>query len=764
MTSRIIFLWALLCFTVLLLVFALPVSGTPFGGGNAAWINPGDIALHNIGPVSSPEATRAYDCSPLTYRQRYDRRKVMQSGCFIPTAFGLVDPAKSAVIFNGSDEADEIRYGGQQIGFSVIPFSGEIARFGGFPGIGSYLYFYSALPNNLEDGGDMFGPAYKEVSSVPNTVLRDGQGQPLAVNPGAFAYSARGQWLVTESPAHSLVRINLASMSILPFAQSFFNPDTPLVIHGASLAITEDGRFAAVASKERSTFKIYDLTTCKAVPTNDQLGLGPQECGAYDYWPFLSQNITGSLDRISRMRFIRNDLLSLNITSGSTTETYLMSSNGPITSLIPYLGLGDSYASGQGAWNYLIGTDTAVNHCHLSVHSYPLRLSGDLFGGSGHSVACSGARMQDIVNESPQYTGQGEDQRPAAARQADGSETHIIHDYTPGYLAQESFVTSYQPGVVTVQIGGNDVGFKDMILRCIGPGDCYKTYEDRLEVERAINRQYQHWVNLYRQLQRSSPTSKIFAIGYPQIVATFGQCGLNTPLSAGDINFARNITAYLNDVVQKAARAAGVFYIDISDSLSGFELCSNNLGQSAMNGITLGDDTLGVLGQESFHPTAFGHDLIEQTILRQTHNFAAARPPAAPDEPVPSADINDPFLQAAPKSGRPIRTVLPAAGFSVHSNSLQVSLNGVEIGLQPNSRYTVRVDGAVAGTVTTDGHSTINGNLPLPIGPPDTRVIELEGSGPNGAPVTVTGTIPGVVQIAHVTLHVGLFTKAHFSP
>lgn len=740
-----------------LLLIVLVIVATHSAGGlsvsgstNVPWANPGSLAMHNIGPVTAAEATRGYDCTPLTYRQRHDRSKTMQSGCFIPAAFGLADPDKSTVIFNGSDEADEIRYGGQQIGLSVIPFSGSFARFGGFPGLGSYMYLYSALPNNLDDGGDMFGPAYKEMSSLPSMVVEDGSGQPLAVNPNAFAYSARGQWFVTETPAHSLIRVNLATFDILPFAPSFFIPDNPYASHGGAMAISEDGRYAAVITREFAMFTVYDLNTCKPVPGGGPLS--PQNCQSYNYLSYVKDQVAGSLDRIFRVKFVRDDLLGFNVTSGGVTESYLLSPNGPITSLIPYLGLGDSYTSGQGAWNYLSGTDTATNHCHLSVYSYPLRLNGDLFSSSGHSVACSGARMHDIVNRSPRYTGQSEDQRSVAERQADGSETHILHDFTPGYLAQQDFVTAYQPGVITVQIGGNDVGFKDILMRCmsplasiippvLNPNDCYASYEDRLEVEQTINRHYQRWVNLYRQLQQTAPSSKIFAIGYPQIV-TNGSCGLNTPLSAGDIDFARGATQYLNSVIQKAARAAGAYYVDIADSLAGHELCSGNRGQPAMNGLTAGNDTLGIVGQETLHPTAFGHDLMAQFILRQTDNFAAARPMANPSEPPPAASSDDPLLKTADKTGRPVKTVIPVTSVSGRvygGGTMGLTINGAETGLQPDAHYTVQVGGVPTGSLLSNSQGDLNGSVLVPpAASSGLQTVEVSGPGPNGTPITTT--------------------------
>lgn len=741
---------------VLLITATRPAGSLPANGSaNVPWVNPSlnNLAMHNIGPVPAAEASRGYDCTPLTYRERFDRSKTMQSGCFVQAAFGLADPDKSTVIFNGSDEADKIRYGGQTIGFTVVPSSGSIARFGGFPGLGSYLYLYSTLPNNLDNGGDIFGPAYKEMSSLPSTVVEDESGQPLAINPNAFAYSARGQWLVTETPAHSLVRINLATFDILPFAPSFYVPGNPYASHGAAMAITEDGHYAAVITREFSMFTVYDLSTCEQVPGGDSLS--PQNCQSHNFMPYVKNQIAGSLDRISRVKFVRDDLLGFNVTSGGIMESYLLSPNGPISSLIPYLGLGDSYTSGQGAWNYLSGTDTSTNHCHLSVHSYPLRLNSDLFSSSGHSVACSGARMHDIANRSPRYTGQSEDQRSVAERQANGSETHILHDFTPGYLAQQDFVTAYQPGIITVQIGGNDVGFKDILMRCmsplasiippvLNPNDCYASYEDRLEVEQTINRYYKQWVNLYRQLQQASPNSKIFAIGYPQIV-TNGRCGLNTPLSAGDIDFARHTTQYLNGVIQKAARAAGVYYVDISDSLAGHELCSGNQGHPAMNGLTAGNDTLGIVGQETLHPTAFGHDLMAQSILRQTNNFTAARPIVNPSEPPPAASSDDPLLKTAAKSGRPIKTVIPVSGISgrvYNGSAMSLTINGAETGLQPNTRYNVLLNGVLIGSLLSNARSDLSGSVPIPSSTPSgLQTVEVSGPGPNGAPITTTEVV-----------------------
>ncbi|MDB5169968.1 MAG: hypothetical protein JWN82_364 [Candidatus Saccharibacteria bacterium] len=721
-------LWIVLAVFLLSLTRSLSASGTSLANApDIPWAQPRAMALNNTGPVAVAETEHSYACTAMAFRLIDDLSKRLRQGCFVQSAIGLIDPDQSVAIFTGTDEGELIKFGGQSAALSILPYSASVGRFGGFPGMGTYMYLYTYFPGALQSEGIPQYGRYKSVVSQPNFVVTDEAGQPLPVNSQALGYAPRGQWMVTESPGNALVRINLADFSILPFGKSFDTPGMPFAGHTASLAVTGDGRYAAVASTEFSSFKVYDLAACTT----------PKACPAHDYWQYVKTQIGSNLSRISQVSFVRDDLISFNATNGSQTNSYLLAPSGQITSLLPYLGLGDSYASGQGAWNYLAGTDTAVNHCHQSAHSYPLRLDG-------RSVACSGARSRDIINQSANYSGQVSDHRSAKSREADGSETSILHDFTPGYLAQQAFVTAYQPGVITIQIGGNDVGFKDMLLRCVSPGDCYQTYEDRLEAEQTIAHNYSKWVDLFRQLQKTAPAARLYALGYPQIVTTGGKCGLNVHLTPGDIDFARQVTAYINGVIQKAAAAAGVQYVDVSSALAGYELCSSAAGNVAVNGVTAGNDTLGVLGQESFHPTAFGHELIEQAIRRATHNFANTPKLASnPGQAVPAPSGSDPLLQA-PRSGRPVKTISPASGMTssgVKGGSVTIDLVGADYGLRPNTTYTVQIGQTTTSPAQTDSQGDIQTTVPIPPAVnPGIQPVVVSGLSQGEDPVTITDT------------------------
>lgn len=735
---------------------AKPVKSDSFASApDVAWTKPGAIAMNNVGPVAANDDIRRYDCTPLTYRMLDDLTKKMRNGCFVTMAFGLLDPNQSIVIFNGTDEAEPIRFSGQPAALSALPYSGSVARFGGFPGLGSYMYLYTSFLDSLEANGTILNGRYKNISSNGNFTVSDSAGQPLAVNPLALGYAARGQWMVTESPSHSLIRVNLATFSVLPFAVSFDVAGKPYATHEASMAITESGRYTAVASNEFETFKLYDLKTCSV--TSDDDSLSPQNCQSHDYWSYIRSQVSGTLKTVSHVRFVDDDLISFDAFNGHTTETYLLSPDGQITSLIPYLGMGDSYASGQGAFNYLPGTDTTVNRCHLSARSYPLRLSGDIFSNRGHSVACSGARINDVGAISDKYTGQTSDQRSAKSRENDGSETTILHDFVPGYLAQQQFVANYRPGVITVQAGGNDIGFGDILLRCVSPlaslknlatnpNSCYESYEDRLEISQTINQTYGKWVQLYNELKRTSPASRIYVIGYPQIISGAGECGANVHLTTIEQNFTRDLINYINGVIQKSARAAGVQYIDVSNAFHGYELCSGTATNVAVNGVTAGTDAVGVFGQESFHPTAFGHELLEQAILKATRNFAVVQKPVAiPTEPLPVTKDDEPLLQA-PRSGRTVRSIIPAittaTASSVRGGIITLKIDVDNSGFRPNTNYSIKISDAVIGTARSDEQGTIHSTVTVPATiDPGIQPISVDGPGQSGNPVTVIEVI-----------------------
>ncbi len=114
--------------------------------------------------------------------------------------------------------------------------------------------------------------------------------------------------------------------------------------------------------------------------------------------------------------------------------------------------MGDSFSAGEGADDYLDGTDTTDNRCHRSLDTYAvsvLEIPGDAI------LACSGAVAADITVANEQN----------------------------GVLAQKEQLRNYQRSnepvdTVLLTLGGNDVGFEKLAYGCI-LGDCSSEIDGR---------------------------------------------------------------------------------------------------------------------------------------------------------------------------------------------------------------------------------------------------------------------------------------------
>lgn len=689
--------------------------------GSPAWSNPRVMAIKHIGLApevpDQPNFQSNLDCVQITYRRvNYD---AMESGCFVRTAYGLVNPDNELVIFNGADEAlPIIPYLPHQV-LTPSPNSTDTLTLNPALTDGSYLGIYRNIIGTIADQRNYQGELVaKNVTSAQELNLNNTDGSRLVINPQAMAFSSDGSWLVVETLSGSFVRINLTTLETIAFTQSFGMQGSPALLK-SQVAVSSDGRYVAIENSYASSLVVYDLSTC----FGDRTSIKPLNCKNYDFWTYVNAEFAG-LDRIGHLRFINDRLLGFRASYLGNYDSFELAPTLEIKSLIDYLALGDSYTSGEGAFDYFAGTDTVSNSCHLSLHSYPLLLAQQFYGGSGgHSVACSGAKIGDILPLYPsKYKGQARDalvmsQLPTSVK------SQIMASFMPGYLPQIEFVNQYQPRVVTVSVGGNDIGFADILQNCVMPHvspsiwsqDCYNTYEDRVELQNLIDSTVPKWVLLFRHLKTVSPTSNVSVIGYPQIFYNKGDCALNVQLSKSELQFSAELTDYLNSAIQKSALLAGVDFIDISEALHGYRLCETTSNNVAVNGLTAGKDAgflgLKILGSESYHPTAFGQALIEESISKQIDTIKIDV----------AEDVEQSFLNA-PKSGRQIVTLIPTSGMTnqiiLKGKASTITVGGVASGLKANEAYSLVLDrykGPIISNVITDQNGDISTTFTLPL-------------------------------------------------
>src|SRR5438270_11752812 len=130
----------------------------------------------------------------------------------------------------------------------------------------------------------------------------------------------------------------------MPFAKSFAAYGSPGMLQ-SQVSISDDGKYVAVGNEAAGSLNVYDLGKC----TSQQAG----NCPAYDYRPFVKKQLSG-LKYLRHLRFVNYGLISFEATGATDNESgsYVLAPRANIESLTDYVGLGDSYTSGEGAFNY----------------------------------------------------------------------------------------------------------------------------------------------------------------------------------------------------------------------------------------------------------------------------------------------------------------------------------------------------------------------------------------------------------------------------
>jgi len=556
----------------------------------------------------------------------------------------------------------------------------------------------------------------------------------LPVMADNFGVSDNGEWAIVDSPGRGILRINLVTMEVLPFTNSFELGNGT----GASIrsAISSDGRYAVVASKAYNYFKVFDLSTCSSVPNT--ITAPVTGCQSRDLNIFARSKII-DMGGALHIRFLTNNLIQFYATYNVSTDPvigkFIIAAPNTYLTGMDYLAMGDSFTSGEGAHKYEIGTDEKdINMCHLSKVSYPYLIAKKIQANSFHSVACSGAKTVNIQG-GPGVI-KNEDKKDRDNQYTKLPINNSIGEWLPGYKKQIGFISVNNPGIVTLSVGGNDIGFDDKLKVCLKPGTCFPSYEDRQEVFNEVDNKLSTFTATFKKTKEfATKNARIYVIGYPQVAKPDGNCALNVHLNQDELEFAESLINRINAVIHVAAQQAGVNYVDIKDALTGFRLCENKFADVAVNGLTAGNDILGILGNESYHPNEFGHELIANKILGTT-NFLGVHNPA-PDPAVKLEKIKDtdPALKNAPKTGRVVKkkVSVPAKAKVVKkSNKATVSVKGNKAGLPPNTSYDVTVDGNPAGTATTDDNGDIDVEIDIPA---DTEPgpVEIDITGPDVA-------------------------------
>jgi hypothetical protein len=677
------------------------------------WLSVDEPTVEPSGQInggdSLPDTVTGYgniDCSEHTFITRPEKFLSLQSevshtACAVETDFGFVDPA-GYIQLNGTRVAGKVKQGSSHVTLLPIPDSDSLAHFV-YTSSGFKVIFYRNI-NHLSFTVDK--QLNGEVSYVlPSNFeyLRDEAGNHLYVRPDTVSLSRNGDWMIVDSQYVATLRVNLADLSVVPFSspQNYHNGANPQL----QSAVSNDGRYAVLSTKV-GAFEIHDFSTCAEVPSNIS---GPVTCQRKSLQPAISVQEDG-YRRVSQPRFITPDLLRLYAiykpaaVESAIVKKYRLAPAGTAIINSDYLALGDSYASGEGTWGYYPHTDTDQNGCKLSPKSYPYLIGQSLELDEYNSVACAGAKIDNITTH----------------KQADGEDPVGGGGLGPGYKSQIEYVDQQNPNVLTIGISGNDIGFSSILIKCIQPGTCYDSYEERKELLTTIKQKFTQLESMFQLAKNTAKESTVYAIGYPRLAKNNGNCAVNVPLNRREIRFSNQVINYLNGVIKAAAEKSGVYYVDVSNAFRGHKLCETASERVAVHGATAGRDTpseLPIFSGESFHPKKLGHRLFKKKILRKTNYFQAEMPepinntqapPITDDMPIlrnyvqqtelDNSQIGDLIDESLVVRGESASLYIDGDRFSLRANSrVSIELRSEEINL---GEYETNEDGSLNQTVT----------------------------------------------------------------
>ncbi|KWV30285.1 lipase [Micromonospora rifamycinica] len=219
-----------------------------------------------------------------------------------------------------------------------------------------------------------------------------------------------------------------------------------------------------------------------------------------------------------------------------------------------YVALGDSYASGVGADSYT----SESGACQRSTNAYPALYNTNVKPASYKSVACSGATTTDVVNN------------------------------------QLSALTSTTT-LVSVTIGGNDVGFTSIMSTCVLQGESQCVAAVQAAENKARAELPGKLATVYRGIRSRAPSARVVVVGYPVFYQLGTVCVGLTATSRAKINEGINL---VDDLTRTAATSAGFTFADVRSVFVGHQLCSyGEKWLHALNFVNLG---------VSYHPTAAG--------------------------------------------------------------------------------------------------------------------------------------------------------------
>jgi lysophospholipase L1-like esterase len=220
----------------------------------------------------------------------------------------------------------------------------------------------------------------------------------------------------------------------------------------------------------------------------------------------------------------------------------------PASAATEYVSLGDSYAAGP-----LIPLQIPPFGCLKSNNNYA-HLAARQLGLALTDPSCSGAETEDMTN--PQNV------------DPDGPNPPQFDSLTG------------QTRIVTIQIGGNDIGFSSVARDCTSTTNegtpCQDRYvhDGRDEISERIEATAPLVADVIQGIHARSPKARVLLVNYAAILPDTGPgCWPQMPITDGDVPYVRAKQKELNAMVAAQAAANGAELIDWYTASIGHDAC-----------------------------------------------------------------------------------------------------------------------------------------------------------------------------------------------
>lgn len=213
-----------------------------------------------------------------------------------------------------------------------------------------------------------------------------------------------------------------------------------------------------------------------------------------------------------------------------------------------YVALGDSFTAGP-----LIPLPIEPYGCLKSDHNFPHLAAPKLGVPAFRDPSCSGAETEDMTEP------QGVD---------------------PGPNPPQFDALDAETAIVTVQIGGNDIGFSEIAENCASltptGTPCQDTYASggRDLISERIAETAPKVAAVLQGIRERSPSARIFVVNYLPILPDSGPgCWPQVPITNADVPYVRAKQKELNAMLAEQAAAGGATLLDAYSAGIGHDSC-----------------------------------------------------------------------------------------------------------------------------------------------------------------------------------------------